>query len=88
MLSYVTKRRKKVRKYQPQVQLNVQSLLPAAARQQYAKLEMIKGHSGVRGNERADHIAKSTATQIHNIVYDAIPILQGKQLVRDYYNKI
>ena len=88
LLSSVTKRRKKVRKYLPQVQLNVQSLLPATARQQYAKLEMIKGHSGVRGNERADHIAKSTATQIHNIEYNAIPISQGKQLVRDYYNKI
>ena len=51
-------------------------------------LHWIKGHSGVRGNERADHIAKSTATQIHNIEYNAIPISQGKQLVRDYYNKI
>ena len=48
----------------------------------------IKGHTGLRGNERADYLAKIVASYNPIIKYDAIPVSRGKRLPEDYYTKI
>ena len=48
----------------------------------------VKGHAGLKGNERADYLAKTSASYITTIAYDAIPIIRGKQSLEDYYTKI
>jgi ribonuclease HI len=47
-----------------------------------------KGHAGLKGNERADYLAKTVAIYNTTIAYDAIPVIRGKQLLEDYYTKI
>jgi hypothetical protein len=48
----------------------------------------VKGHAGLKGNERADYLAKTVASYNTTIAYDAIPIIRGKQSLEDYYTKI
>jgi len=48
----------------------------------------VKGHAGLKGNERADYLAKTAASYSTTIAYDAIPINRGKQILEDYYIKI
>ena len=48
----------------------------------------VKGHAGLKGNERADYLAKIAASYNTTIAYDEIPINQGKQILEDYYIKI
>ena len=48
----------------------------------------IKGHTGLKGNERADYLAKIVASYNPIIKYDAIPVSRGKRLPEDYYTKI
>ena len=48
----------------------------------------IKGHTGLKGNERADYLAKTVASYNPNITYGAIPVFRGKQLLEDYYTQI
>jgi len=48
----------------------------------------IKGHAGLKGNERADYLAKTVLSYYPNITYDAIPVSRGKQLLEDYYTQI
>jgi len=48
----------------------------------------IKGHTGLKGNKRADYLAKTVASYNPNITYDAIPVSRGKQLLEDYYSQI
>jgi len=48
----------------------------------------IKGHVGLKGNERADYLAKIAASCNTTIAHDAIPINRGKQIVEEYYIKI
>jgi hypothetical protein len=45
----------------------------------------VKGHAGLKGNERADYLAKTVASYNTTIVYDAILVIRGKQLLEDYY---
>ena len=46
-----------------------------------------KGHTGLKGNERADYLAKTVASYNPIIKYDAIPVSRGKRLLEDYYTK-
>ena len=48
----------------------------------------VKGHAGLKGNERADYLAKTAASYNTTIDYDEIPINQGKQILEDYYIEI
>ena len=48
----------------------------------------IKGQTGLKGNERADYLAKTVSSYNPTITYDAIPVSRGKQLLEDYYTKI
>jgi len=48
----------------------------------------VKGHAGLKGNERADYLGKTVASCNTTIAYDEIPINRGKQILEDYYTKI
>lgn len=48
----------------------------------------IKGHTGLKGNERADYLARTIASYNPTISYDAIPVSRGNQILEDYYIKI
>ena len=48
----------------------------------------VKGHAGLRGNERADYLAKIAASYKTNIAYNALPRFRGKQMLEEYYVKI
>ena len=48
----------------------------------------VKGHAGLKGNKRADYVAKTVASYNTTITHDAIPIIRGKQSLEDYYTKI
>jgi len=48
----------------------------------------VKGHAGLKGNERADYLAKIAASYNTTIAYDAIPIHREKQILEEYYIKI
>jgi len=48
----------------------------------------VKGHAGLKGNERADYLAKTVARYNTTIAYDAIPINRGKLSLEDFYTNI
>jgi len=48
----------------------------------------VKGHSDLKGNKRADYLAKTVASYSTTIAYDQIPVIRGKQSLEDYYTKI
>ena len=48
----------------------------------------VKGHTELKGNERADNLPKIVASYNTTIAYDVIPIIRGKQSLEDYYTKI
>jgi ribonuclease HI len=48
----------------------------------------VKGHTGLRGNERADYLARTAASYNTTIAYNAIPLNRGKQLLEEHYIKI
>jgi hypothetical protein len=48
----------------------------------------VKGHAGLKGNERADCLAKIAASYNTTIAYEEIPINRGKQILEEYYIKI
>jgi len=41
----------------------------------------VKGHARLKGNERADYLAKTVASYNTTIAYDVIPIIRGKLLL-------
>jgi ribonuclease HI len=47
----------------------------------------VKGHAGLRGNERANYLARTAASYNTTISYNAIPINRGKQLLEEHYIK-
>jgi hypothetical protein len=42
----------------------------------------------LKGNERADYLAKTAVSYCAIIAYDKIPINQGKKLLEEHYTKI
>jgi hypothetical protein len=48
----------------------------------------VKGHTGLKGNERADYLAKTVASYKTTIAYDVMPTARGKRTLDDYYAKI
>jgi hypothetical protein len=42
----------------------------------------------LKGNERADYLAKTTASYCAIIAYDKIPINRGKKLLEEHYTKM
>ena len=48
----------------------------------------ITRHTALKGNERADYLAKTVASHNPTTTYDALPASRGKQLLEDYYTKI
>jgi ribonuclease HI len=48
----------------------------------------VKGHAGLKENERADYLAEIIVSYSTTIAYDVIPIIRGKQILEDYYKKI
>jgi hypothetical protein len=48
----------------------------------------VKGHAGLKRNERADYLAKTVASYKPTTTYDAIPVSRGKRLLKEYYIKI
>ena len=48
----------------------------------------VKGRVGLKGNERADYLAKTVARYNNTIAYDEIPVNRGKKIVEDHYTKI
>jgi ribonuclease HI len=47
----------------------------------------VKGDAGLKGNERADYLAKIDASYNTTIAYDVLPTTRGKQTLEDYYTK-
>jgi ribonuclease HI len=48
----------------------------------------VKGHAGLKGNERADYLTKTVVRYNTSIAYNAISINQGKQILEDHYTNI
>ena len=48
----------------------------------------VKGHAGLRGNKRADYLAKTATRYIPTFAYNEIPINREMQLLEDHYIKI
>jgi len=48
----------------------------------------VKGHAGLKGNERADCLAKIAASYNTTIAYEEIPINRGNQILEEYCIKI
>jgi hypothetical protein len=48
----------------------------------------VKGHASLKGNERADCLAKTVASYKPTTTYYAIPVSRGKRLLKEYYIKI
>jgi hypothetical protein len=48
----------------------------------------VKGHSGLKGNERVDYLVKIVASYKPTTTYDTIPESRGKWLLEEYYIKI
>ena len=48
----------------------------------------VKGHVGLKGNERADYLANIAASYSTTIACNTIPINRGKQILEEYYIKI
>ena len=51
-------------------------------------LHWVKGHAGLRGNDRADYLAKIAASHKTTTDYNLIPLTRGKQLLKEYYEII
>ena len=48
----------------------------------------VKGHSGLKGNKRADYLAKTVASYKPTTSYDAIPVSRGKRVLEEDYTRI
>ena len=48
----------------------------------------IKGHTGLKRNERADYLAKTVASYNPTTTYDALPVSRGKQLLEDLHKNL
>ncbi|KAJ4449349.1 hypothetical protein ANN_00747 [Periplaneta americana] len=47
-----------------------------------------KHHSGIKGNERAEYLAKTAARYRNTIQYNSIPLPLSKRLIQNYYINI
>jgi ribonuclease HI len=51
-------------------------------------LHWVKSHAGLKGNERADYLAKSAASYCTMTSYDKSPITRDKKILEEHYTKI
>jgi ribonuclease HI len=51
-------------------------------------LHWVKSHAALKGNERADYLAKIAASYCTITAYDEIAINRGKKILEEHYTKI
>ena len=70
------------------IAVNIRKALIELRNSTYISLHWVRGHSGIRGNERADYLAKIVASHKSNTEYTHLPRARVKQILENYYINI